>query len=205
MFSNVSHKPPGDPPVCAHSYGSSRLALPQGRDVHVWLLDLHNKGRDGLSLLDTAETTRAQRFIHSHEARRYVAAHAWLRRILARYTGILAERLRFGHGPYGKPELLHATDELGRPLNFNLSRSKDWGLLAVAGGVELGVDIEVVRADLPGADLAADVLTNAERGELDALPHAKHADAFVGCWTRKEACLKSLGVGPTGREQTFNA
>ena len=68
-------------------------------------------------------------------------------------------------------------------------------MVAVAAGVEVGVDIEAVRADLPGADLAAAVLTESEKAELEASPSADHAAAFVDCWARKEACLKALGVG----------
>ena len=180
--------------VCASSK-ASRLAMPLGRDVHVWLLDLRDMGSDATSLLDATEIERAERFVYAHDWRRYVAAHAWLRRILASYTGVNARHLRFATGRHGKP-LLAATGCTDTPLpTFNLSHSKDWALVAVSAGVEVGVDIEAVRADLPGAELAAAVLTDGERAELEASPTVDHAAAFVGCWARKEACLKALGIG----------
>ncbi|WP_051849396.1 4'-phosphopantetheinyl transferase superfamily protein [Thiomonas sp. FB-Cd] len=172
-----------------------RHALPLGRDVHVWFLDLHDMGPNATSLLDVAEMSRAQRFVYEHDWRRYVAAHAWLRRILASYTGVDARHLRFVTGPHGKPQLA-PTFYTDTPLpTFSLSHSKDWALVAVAAGVDVGVDIEAVRADLPGADLAAAVLTDGEKAELDAIPTVDHAAAFVGCWARKESCLKALGIG----------
>ena len=180
--------------LCAGSK-ASRLVMPLGRDVHVWLLDLRDMGPDATSLLDASEMERAQRFVYAHDWRRYVAAHAWLRRILASYTGVDARHLRFAIGPHGKP-LLATTGGTDTPLpTFNLSHSKDRALVAVAAGVEVGVDIEAVRADLPGADLAAAALTDGERAELEASPTGDHASAFVGCWARKEACLKALGIG----------
>ncbi|MBW4049147.1 MAG: 4'-phosphopantetheinyl transferase superfamily protein [Proteobacteria bacterium] len=174
---------------------AARLALPLGRDVHVWLLDLRDIGSDATSLLDAAEMARAQRFVYAHDWRRYVAAHAWLRRILAGYTGVEARHLQYATDRHGKPRLAPAACAEASLPTFNLSHSKDWALVAVSAGVEVGVDIEAVRPDLPGVDLAAAVLTDGEKAELGACPTLNHPTAFVGCWARKEACLKALGIG----------
>lgn len=184
----------------AHNAASARntatLAWPQGRHVHLWQLDLRDMGADATSLLDAAETERAQRFVYAHDWRRYVAAHAWLRRILGAYLGVPPQQLRFAAGAYGKPVLLQGPLAPGQAaLCFNLSHSKDLALIAVTTGIEVGVDIEAVRDDLPGPDLAAGVLSAAELAELEQCAAPDHATSFVACWARKEACLKALGVG----------
>lgn len=172
------------------------LDWPQGREAHVWNLDLRDMGADAVSLLDSTETQRAQRFVYAHDWRRYVAAHAWLRRILGAYLSVPPQHLRFTAGAHGKPVLVQTPRGEGQPpLCFNLSHSKDLALIAVTAGLDVGVDIEAVRDDLPGPDLAAGVLSAAELDELAQCAAPDHPRAFVGCWTRKEACLKALGVG----------
>lgn len=171
------------------------LALPQGRDVHVWHIDLRDMGTDAVNLLDAAELARAQRFVYAHDWRRYVAAHAWLRRVLGAYLGIAPQHLRFDADAHGKPMLAHRHANGDAALRFNMSHSKDIALIAVTSGPEVGVDIEALRDDLPGPDLAAGVLSAGELDELARCAPQDHPAVFVGCWTRKEACLKALGVG----------
>ena len=184
------------PRIPVPARNTATLAWPQGRNVHVWQLDLRDMGADATSLLDAAETERAQRFVYAHDWRRYVAAHAWLRRILGAYLGVPPQQLRFATGAYGKPVLLQGPHGAGQAaLCFNLSHSKDLALIAVSAGMEVGVDIEAVRDDLPGPDLAAGVLSAAELEELAQCDAPDHATTFVACWARKEACLKALGVG----------
>ena len=171
------------------------LQRPQGRDVHLWHIDLRDMGTDAVNLLDAAELARAQRFVYAHDWRRYVAAHAWLRRVLGAYLGIAPQHLRFDADAHGKPMLAHRHANGDAALRFNMSHSKDIALIAVTSGPEVGVDIEALRDDLPGPDLAAGVLSAGELDELARCAPQDHPAVFVGCWTRKEACLKALGVG----------
>ena len=183
-------------PLRARAHGSPTLACPQARNVHIWRLDLRDMGAEAASLLDRVENERAQRFVYAHDWRRYVAAHAWLRRILASYLGTPPQQLRFATGAHGKPLLMQTLpDEKQTPLCFNMSHSKDLALIAVTSGIEVGVDIETIREDLPGPELAAGVLSAGELDELQQCAAPDHASLFVACWTRKEACLKALGVG----------
>lgn len=174
-------------------------ALPcaQQRDVHVWELPLDQSPPNAVDLLDATEQARAQRFVHALHRTRYIAAHAWLRRILGRYLDRAPQDLRFDIGPYGKPELrpLQPDKSQPAPLRFNLSHSNDIALLAVSTGVDVGVDIEAIRPDLPDATLAAGVLTALELAELEQLPTSQRAEVFFACWARKEACMKALGLG----------
>lgn len=166
-------------------------AWPQGGDVHVWCIDLQAPAAASSQCLDEAELERARRFVHSDDARRYVRAHVALRAIVGAYLGCEPVRVAFVQEAQGKPRLIGPR----AGLHFNLSHSKELALLALGAGGELGVDVEAVRADLPGADLATAVLDARELEQLADLPEAAQAEPFVTCWTRKEACLKALGLG----------
>lgn len=173
------------------------LPRPQQRDVQVWELHLDQPPPNAVDLLDSTEQARAQRFVHALHRTRYIAAHAWVRRILGRYLDRAPQDLRFDIGPYGKPQWRQPQPDAPQPapLRFNLSHSNDIALLAVSTGMDIGVDIEAIRPDLPDATLAAGVLTAAELAELEQLPAGQRTEVFFACWARKEACMKALGLG----------
>lgn len=183
------------PPLESGAAGALRIpgsrAWPEGRDVHVWSVDLTAPAAGPSEWLDARELERARRFVYADDARRYAHAHLALRAILGAYLGREPAALDFVEQELGKPRLLQAPQ--GR--YFNLSHSKDMALLALGVAGELGVDIEAVRDDLPGEELASAVLCDAELEQLGALPEGERAQPFVTCWTRKEACLKALGLG----------
>lgn len=158
-------------------------------EVQVWELPLDRPPPHATALLDAAEHDRARRFVHALHRNRYIAAHAWTRCILARHLGCAPQTLRFASAAHGKPRLHDST------VQFNLSHCGDVALLALAADIAVGVDVEAVRPDLPDPALAQAVLTAAELHAWQRLPAARRAAAFFACWTRKEACLKALGLG----------
>src|SRR3982751_1217798 len=114
------HAPPPDAPpdprhrVTAESPRAWREATPHappslGADAaHVWRVRLNPPGdmRDAWDLLSDEEQGRGRRFIQERHRRRFVAAHAALRRILAGYTARPARELTFTAGQHGKPALV---------------------------------------------------------------------------------------------------
>lgn len=172
----------------------SRLpALARG-EAHVWRIDLSRDPasfEDDRELLSDDEHRRAERFRLDLRRRRYVAAHATLRRILALYLDLRPVEIRYRRGPAGKPFL--APGVTPRDLRFNLSDSADLALVAVAESRELGVDVERLRRDKPIMDLAERWLADDEAAALRDLPEPQRAAAFFACWTRKEAYVKAQG------------
>jgi phosphopantetheinyl transferase len=83
---------------------------------------------------------------------------------------------------------------------FNLSHSSHHGLLAVhAGGLPLGVDIELARPFERAARIAARHFNAAEAAAVAAAPEGPEREAvFFRTWTRKEAYLKLTGLGLPG-------
>lgn len=154
-------------------------------------LDLDDCAGPGAALiLSKDERARAGQFRFAVDRQRFVAAHAALRYALAEQTGERADALRFTHSAFGKPSLL------GSPrVHFSLSHSQGLGLIAIGERGPLGADVEQLRAVPDALALAATHFTRLENEALRALPAHERDHAFLTCWTRKEACLKAIGLG----------
>ena len=170
--------------------------------VHVWRVRLDPTGEmhDAWELLSDEERGRARRFVQEHHRRRFVAAHAALRRILAGYTDRRPQALRFASGPNGKPALADADGPSDQSrLEFNLSHSADLALVAVAWQRPVGVDLEQWERDMDHLELAERFFSPAERASLRSLAtsHDDLVHGFFAAWSRKEAYLKARGEGVT--------
>ena len=161
--------------------------------VHLWRVSLLHPPLpvDMLwGVLNEEELARAGRYRFERDRRRFVAARGLLRVILARYAGISPAAIRFEYSDYGKPSLPD------RPaLAFNSTDSGDLMALGVAENRLLGVDIEQVRDDFGGLEIAERFFSSAEVAVLRALPAHEQSRAFFRCWTRKEAFIKAIGEG----------
>lgn len=140
--------------------------------------------------LSAEEQRKAARFRCFHDQRRYLAAHAALRRALAARGAGEACSLRFEAGAWGKPALCDSSD-----MRFNLSHSDDIGLIATSLSHDVGVDVELMRAVPDAVSLVSEHFSVDERREFERLPPQAQDRAFLIGWTRKEACLKAVGVG----------
>ncbi len=165
----------------------------QALSVSLWCADVDRSAAEHPeedTLLDEAERARAARLRTPLLQRRFVAAHAILRRILARALGREPAALRFRASRHGKPRL-----DPPEPLAFNVSRREALVLVALSTAGEVGVDVERVRA-LDDLDrIAADVFTPAERRLLASGAGSERERRFFAAWTRKEAVIKATGEG----------
>lgn len=175
--------------------------LPVAPPFELWLVRLaHSDEVADTGILDEQERERALRFRFERDRRRYVDAHVALRQVLADRTGRPAAALEFEAGAFGKPRVAGAPR-----CEFSLSHSADLALIALAEEREIGVDIECLRA-LPDLDaLARQCLAADELRALEALPAADRPFSFLQSWTRKEACLKALGLGLQIEPASFSA
>ncbi|HJR71474.1 MAG TPA: 4'-phosphopantetheinyl transferase superfamily protein [Gammaproteobacteria bacterium] len=164
-------------------------------EVHVWRVVLDVTSETSALLYATLardERDRAARFRFEHDRRRFIAAHGALRDLVARYLDARPGRIAYVYNDFGKPALGPEFD--GR-LKFNLSHSNGFALVAITAGSEVGVDLEHVRAPTDFAAIARGFFSAAEAEHLAALPSHLCAEAFLGCWTKKEAYLKASGEG----------
>ncbi len=170
------------------------VAATASAGVDLWLssLDVPAPERARLhALLDRDEAERAARFHDPPHGQRFTVAHGRLREIVGAYADTAPESLAFAHGARGKPHLAHGA----AALEFNLSHAQHLGLIGVARGAAIGVDIEVMRPMAEMADIAQRNFAPAEFDEWRRLPAEQRAAGFFACWTRKEAVIKATGDG----------
>jgi 4'-phosphopantetheinyl transferase len=174
-----------------------RLLPPVHPDVRIWLVDLDvDDTAASHALLAPDEAARAARFVFDHHRRRFVAARAGLRRILATALDTTPAALSFTYNDSGKPELHHDLDHGGAPpLRFNVSHSDRYALVALTAAAAIGVDIEKTRPVKDVLNLARTAFSANELAVLTSLPVEARESAFFAGWTRKEAYIKARGDG----------
>lgn len=178
----------------------------QADEAHVWRIALDANPETTLQqLMDLAaeERARAERIASPSDRHRFIVAHNALRVILSRYLQVPPATIAFGYNRFGKPTIQYPPQVGPDSLSFSLSHSHQVALVAVCLGHAIGVDVERVRPELACARIAEHFFTTQEAAVLRALPPATQVEAFFDCWTRKEAFLKALGTGLTGRLNSF--
>ena len=148
-------------------------------------------GSDNESLLSADEKERARRFVFERDRGRFVAARAFLRRVLGQFVGERPADLIFDYSPHGRPSL----SAYGSRPDFNLSHAGEVALLAVSWASPLGIDVEAVTAATDTGAIAGQVLHPNELAVFERLAEDQRMSAFFRLWTRKEAALKALGTG----------
>src|SRR5262249_54193275 len=159
-------------------------------EVHVWRVALALE-REELSalaaLLSGDERDHSSSFRDETLRCRWIAARGALRGILAAYTQIKPEALRFFTEPAGQPK--HAA----AGLSFNLTHTDHLAFIAVAAGGLVGIDAEIVHPAFAWEDVARTFFAREEVNAIFQLAPELRTRAFYACWTRKEAYLKALG------------
>ncbi len=160
-------------------------------DVHLWLLDFRrfnqNFVNQSLAAMSDEERQRAQKFIRGKDE--YIASRWLLRRTLGHYLQQPPETLMFSRHEKGKPFIP------GCDLQFNLSHSGPWAVLAVTRKAPVGVDVELGKQTRDLMGIATNYYHPQETGHLQTLAPEQQAAHFYRLWTLKEALLKATGVG----------
>ena len=160
----------------------------------VWIVDLQVSDQDlhrAYQVLGEDERQRAERFRFPIDRRRFVIARASLREILGKCLRTVPEHLAFEYSEYGKPSLARPETS----VRFNVSRSGERALIACTLDREIGVDIEWLGREPEIDDLARHFFTAAENQKLATFPADRKKQAFLRCWTCKEAYVKAVGKG----------
>ena len=176
----------------------------QPQVIHIWRFSLDEKDElDRLGgLLSREEAVRAKGFAFDVHRTRFIVGRTRLRLILGAYARVDGASLELEGGPGGKPRLAGKAAESG--LRFNFSGSDSLGVLAVAQGREVGVDIERIKPIERLDALVEHSLSRSERAAYAALPQARRLSAFYSGWTRKEAFIKATGHGLSLPLDRFN-
>lgn len=148
---------------------------------------------DAVLSLSRDEQARAAEILLPEQRRRFIICHAAVRSILGSYLGRPAGDVSIEPSPGGKPRLAAGSNPLD--LRFNLTHSGSLAVLAVASGVEVGVDVEMVRPIRAFESMLSRCLAPAEREVILQHPIASRDREFLRYWAHKEAYLKAVGEG----------
>ncbi len=168
--------------------------------IHLWGIEL-----DGPSLclercagwLDEIERQRAARLVREDLRRHYVCAHGVLRAVLSRYLGVSPELVELDRSETGKPMLARELRDRSE-ITFNLSHAHGRALMAVSRVQEIGIDLELVRLDIPVENLSRRFFTQSEYTTIMQTAPEQRAAIFFRYWVAKEAVLKAQGIGLRG-------
>lgn len=127
-------------------------------------------------ILSAQEEARAARFFTEKLRLHWARAHSRLRLILAGYLKTDPLKISFGVNAYGKPSVAG--------IEFNLSHTEEFAMIAVCREVPVGIDIERLR---PKVDMAA-LLKRLGETDLPEDPPGLHER-----WARREAQSKARG------------
>lgn len=152
-------------------------------------------GREQRALwwLDGTEQRRRERFVYESPRHRFTLCRAALRSVLCRELACSNEHLAFRTSEHGKPYAIVR----GRraPISFNLSHSGSHGLIALAPGGQVGIDVEERVPHQNLDQLIEAVFGPNEKQELSAANDRDRLHLFFRLWTMKEALSKAHGMG----------
>jgi 4'-phosphopantetheinyl transferase len=168
-------------------------------ELHIWRINLDNvnyQPKHLISLLSSKEIERSKRFIFERDSYRYQVTHSMKRLIVANYLDCNPQCLCFESGSHGKPALTKLQNPL--KIQFNISHSQDLILIAITIEDSVGIDIEYNDKKLLIENLSEAIFSPFEKKFFATLnSQQEKKEAFLRCWTRKEAYLKAIGIGLT--------
>ena len=162
--------------------------------IHISLAPDPDREQYAVSWLDAEELRRWQRYKVDRARREFALCRATLRYLLCQQLGCKNTDLAIvAASDHGKPYAVLC----GRTVSakFNVSHSDPHGLITIAEGVRVGIDVEagLRKRDFDG--IAGMVFGPNERAEIRSAHGAKKASLFFRYWTLKEALLKAAGTG----------
>lgn len=168
--------------------------------IDIWQYPLHETWDNAESIINAEEQDRAARFHFARHKRRFTCAHAYLRIILSRYLkNKNPQALEFSENKYGKPQIIANNHN----LQFNLSHSGEFAVLAVGQNFPLGVDLEVFSGR-EYLNLGGYMFSEKEQQALKKIPPRMRALTFFNIWAQKEAFIKACGMGLSYPTQDFS-
>lgn len=174
-------------------------------EVLVFTLDSDEEKRQDLyRILSADEKRRAGSFRFDKHRNRFITGRGKIRQILGEKAKCAPQAIEFDLNKYGKPSL--SSPNTAQHLEFNASSSAVLGAIAISDRSPVGLDIEKIK---PMRDDDYDRIVMHEFTADECrwyMQHARHERnrVFFEFWTCKEAYLKALGIGLSGKLDGFS-
>lgn len=161
-------------------------------EVHVWIIrwqQLVTWLLSKVQILHDEEISSVKKFRVYEDRMRSLTGKIVSKILLAHYTGIPQSQIKMSIGYFGKPYFSSAN--CSKHIDYNISHSKEFVLLAFTNYKSIGADVEAVKEIDNNSTIARHCFTHEEN--LNIL-HGNHK-SFFRYWTAKESYVKALGVG----------
>jgi len=142
--------------------------------------------------LSSKEKLRSKRFRRKRDTNNYIIRHAILRQLLSEYLECDPIDIDIQADKYGKPYLL--SDNCNE-FSFNMSSSGNFAVFSFFKSGTIGIDIEKIRPLLDMQGIVQRFFTIQENQKYKSFSGKEQLQFFFKLWTRKEAVLKSQGMG----------
>ncbi len=144
-------------------------------------------------VLSPEESRQRDRFHFQKHQHQYLVTRALVRTALSWYTNgsIEPDDWSFVTNEYGKPRIEYPDCD----LTFNISHTEGMVALALARGLDVGVDVEWLQRDGETVSLADRFFSPAEAHDLRSLAAYRQRERFFDLWTLKESYIKAWGMG----------
>lgn len=173
-------------------------------ELHIW--HIRPAEMEGVALADiphisSQELLRARRYKKPQHGLWWAFVRSAMRNILSEYLAIDPESIRFDQQLNVKPKLIgtHQTN-----IEFNLSHTKEYALLAIHAFIPVGVDVEALAEISDMQSVVQRFFSLAEQEPLYREPISRQLQSFYQIWTRKEALIKANGLGLSAPLQDFD-
>lgn len=166
--------------------------------LSLYLININNINFDYhklVSYLDIEEHDTYLRYRVDADRLRFLLARVVLKSIIHELFELPIEQIHFKKNPYGKLyfNLLYQYSS----IEFNISHSYEYCIIAMGLNSPIGVDIEYKKRNIDYLGLAQRFFSSLEYKQLLKLSVNLREDGFFKTWTCKEAFLKGIGFGIT--------
>lgn len=141
-------------------------------------------------LLSFEEKEKAGKIRALTERDLYIIARARLRELLAFHLNTYPSFIEFEYGLSGKP---FVKDLKG--IQFSVAHTKNTVAIGLTRNAEIGLDIEHLDRVFSIDKLSGIIFSPNELNLFHSAKKEEQQEAFINCWTRKEAFIKARGSG----------
>lgn len=162
--------------------------------IHVYLIQFNLfDSKECIQYLSEDERVRAEKLKIEEKKNQLVITRSILRLLLSSAIGKSYQDIEFFYGEHGKPSIKESLN--GKPIEFNISHSGNYALIAITLSRKVGVDIEEVNLNIDHQSLSKRFFSKQEYIRLQGIDAGHQRDAFYSIWAKKESFIKATGKG----------
>lgn len=162
--------------------------------INVFLLRLDSFNcNDLFPYLSEDEGERANKLKIEQKKYQFVVTRAVTRKLLSNSLSKPAKEIIFSYGQHKKPYIEDKFNN--KSVEFNISHSGGYALIAMTLDNKVGVDIEKINHEIDYQSLSNRFFSVKEKEELENINKSEQLDAFYRAWVRKESFIKATGKG----------